>query len=152
MIVIGIGPGKNGGMAAVDGRGMLRWYQKVGETEGDVWAQFVELKRFASIGPIHAFMEEVHSMPKQGVSSTFKFGRNYGMLRMALVACDVPRDFVSPSVWQGAMRCRTKGDKNVTKAKAQELFPTATVTHAVADAMLLAEYGRRVLVERGLIL
>ena len=37
----------------------------------------------------------------------------------------------------------SKGDKNVTKRRAQELFPGARVTHAVADALLLAEYCRR---------
>lgn len=38
-----------------------------------------------------------------------------------------------------------QGDKNVTKAAAQRLFPDQKVVHATADAMLLAEYARRVL-------
>jgi hypothetical protein len=37
----------------------------------------------------------------------------------------------------------TKGDKNVSKRKAQELFPQLKITHATADALLLAEFGRR---------
>jgi hypothetical protein len=37
----------------------------------------------------------------------------------------------------------TKGDKNVSKRRAQELFPQLKVTHATADALLIAEYGRR---------
>jgi hypothetical protein len=41
------------------------------------------------------------------------------------------------------MRCLTKGDKNVSKARAQELFPALKITHATADALLIAEYGRR---------
>jgi len=41
------------------------------------------------------------------------------------------------------MGCMTKGDKNVSKRKAQELFPSMKVTHASADALLIAEYGRR---------
>lgn len=32
---------------------------------------------------------------------------------------------------------------NVTKAKAQELFPKEKVTHATADALLLATYCKR---------
>jgi hypothetical protein len=39
----------------------------------------------------------------------------------------------------------SKGDKNVTKRRAQQLFPQLKVTHAIADALLIAEYGRRVL-------
>jgi hypothetical protein len=38
----------------------------------------------------------------------------------------------------------TKGDKNITKRKAQELFPEIKITHAIADSLLIAEYGRRV--------
>jgi hypothetical protein len=31
----------------------------------------------------------------------------------------------------------------VSKRKAQELFPGIKVTHAIADALLIAEYNRR---------
>ena len=34
------------------------------------------------------------------------------------------------------------GDKNVTKRKAQELWPNIKITHAFADALLLGEFGR----------
>ena len=33
-------------------------------------------------------------------------------------------------------------DKNVTKNRAQQLWPTIKVTHAIADALLLGEYCR----------
>ena len=46
--------------------------------------------------------------------------------------------------WQKYLGCLTKGDKNVSKAKAQELFPDLKITHAIADSLLIAEYGRRV--------
>lgn len=42
------------------------------------------------------------------------------------------------------MGCLTNGDKNITKQRAQQLFPSAKVTHKIADALLLAEYCRRV--------
>jgi hypothetical protein len=45
------------------------------------------------------------------------------------------------------MQCLTGGDKNISKRRAQELFPSLKITHAVADALLIAEYGRRL--ERG---
>jgi len=41
------------------------------------------------------------------------------------------------------MGCLTKGDKNVSKRRAQELFPALKVTHAIADALLIAEFARR---------
>jgi hypothetical protein len=37
------------------------------------------------------------------------------------------------------------GNKNVTKTRAAQLFPGVKMTHAIADALLIAEYGRRCL-------
>lgn len=90
-------------------------------------------------------------MPGQGVSSTFKFGQHYGMLRMALIAASIGFETVAPGVWQRAIGCLSGGDKKVTRAKAQEMFPSVHIvgrgdkapTHAIADALLIAEYGRR---------
>jgi Holliday junction resolvasome RuvABC endonuclease subunit len=89
------------------------------------------------------FIEKVHAMPKQGVSSTFKFGRSYGVMIGILTALGIPYREVTPQTWQKAMSCLSKGDKNVTKAAAQKLFPSVKVTHANADALLIAEYCRR---------
>ena len=46
-----------------------------------------------------AFLEVVHSMPKQGVVSTFKFGQSYGNLEAFLTAAEIPFERVTPSVW-----------------------------------------------------
>ena len=48
-----------------------------------------------------------------------------------------------PQVWQKALGCMTGGDKNVTKRRAQELFPGHKITHATADALLIAHYGTK---------
>lgn len=90
-----------------------------------------------------AYLELVGSMPGQGVSSTFKFGVNYGWWQGVLHTSGISFDRVVPLKWQNALQCRTKGDKNVSKRRAQELFPALKVTHATADALLIAEYGRR---------
>ena len=96
-----------------------------------------------------AFLEKVGAMPKQGVSSTFKFGQHYGLLRGLLVALQIPREFPTPQTWQKALGCLTGGDKNVSKAKAAQLWPDIKWTHATADAALIAEYGRRELLRTG---
>lgn len=88
--------------------------------------------------------EEVHSMPKQGIASSFKFGKSYGFMLGLLVANNIPHEFVTPVKWQNEMRCRSKGDKNVTKAAAQRIFSgQINITHRNADALLLAECCRR---------
>lgn len=146
MIFLGIDPGQSGGIAAVaDGCPPVAW--KIPETERDVWS-IIQGYGPAGMAPAFAMIERVHSMPKQGVASSFKFGRSYGFLRGCLVASGIPFEEVSPQVWQKALNCRSGGDKNVTKARAQQLFPTLKITHAKADALLLAEYGRRLWAQR----
>lgn len=112
---------------------------KMPETERDVW----EWLQGALGGSDFAYIERVHSMPKQGVASSFTFGRSYGFLRGCLIASGIPFEEVTPQTWQKALGCLSRGDKNVTKAKAQQLFPSLKITHATADALLIAEYGRR---------
>jgi crossover junction endodeoxyribonuclease RuvC len=145
VIVLGIDPGASGGVAwRGDDVEAHAW--KFPDTERDLWHLFEDL---SGNGIAAAFIERVHSMPKQGVASSFKFGQHYGMLRAFLIASAIPFEAVAPGVWQRSMGCLSKGDKNVTKRKAQELFPALKITHAIADALLLAEYGRRVLAKRG---
>ena len=138
MNFVGIDPGQSGGIACISEAGEV-WAFKMGETERDTW---MILCRNTIMD--FALIESVHSMPKQGVASSFKFGRNYGFLRGCLIALAIPFDEVTPQKWQKAMGCLTHGDKNVSKAKAQQLFPQIKVNHAIADALLIAEYCRRV--------
>lgn len=137
MIYIGIDPGMSGAIAVL-GDEKPEWV-KCSETEHDIAAFLMDWN------PREAFacIEKVHAMPRQGVSSTFKFGTSYGFLRGLLVASSIPFREVTPAKWQGDMNCRTKGDKNITKAAAQKLWPSLKITHANADALLIAEYCRR---------
>lgn len=142
MNVIGIDPGLSGGVAWIGYRvgTTTALAYKMPSTEKDLFDFIGELK---SWGADKAYLELVRSSPQMGVVSAFTFGRGVGSLRMALIAHGIPFEEVTPSVWQGAMKCRTKGDKNVSKRRAQELFPTVKVTHAIADCLLIAEYGRQ---------
>ena len=88
-------------------------------------------------------LEKAQAFPGQGVISMFRYGEMFGMLQGILNSLDVPWDFVRPQEWQKAMKCLTHGDKNISKAKAQRLFPGVQMTHAIADALLIAEFCRR---------
>lgn len=145
MLFIGIDPGVSGALAFLGEDGRLVAVHKMPETERDI----LELLRLHTVKDAltavtaRAVLEKVHSTPGMGVSSAFTFGKGYGRLRMALVALDIPFDEPSPQAWQKALLFRTGGDKNVSKARAQELF-SVKVTNWNADALLLAEYCRRV--------
>lgn len=79
----------------------------------------------------------------QGSVGTFTFGQNYGFLRGCLRTVGIEFEEVRAQDWQMVLGCRTRGDKNISKAKAQQIFPTVKCTHAISDALLLAEFGRR---------
>lgn len=134
---MGIDPGKSGAIAVVDRHGLIQAiYDRGKGTLHDEAAFFIRWKEAV------ACIEFVRSSPQQGVVSAFTFGQGYGQLLGMLAATQIPFVEVRPQKWQQAMRCLSKGDKNITKAAAQRLFPTQKVTHAIADALLLAEYCR----------
>ena len=141
---IGIDPGASGGIAFIsDDNPAKAWAVKMPETLADLW-EYIE--PYCGDSPytfIHACLESVHSMPGQGVASSFKFGRGFGNLEMALTAARIPFTYVTPQKWQKELGCLTGGDKNVSKARAQQLFPHIKITHALADALLIAEFCRR---------
>lgn len=142
MIYIGIDAGQSGAIAWAR-QGEFPSVEKMPDTERDIFSTLEGIVWFTEHGKNFAIIEKVGPMPKQGLSSTWKFSGNYHGLRMALIALKIPFEAIAPSVWQRAMGCLTKGDKNVTKRKAQELWPSLKATHATADALLLMEYCRR---------
>ena len=145
-ITIGIDPGANGGIAWIDYNGKA-CVEKIPDTLQDLWELLCDITSYpkSSIDgrSYKAYIEQVASSPQMGVVSAFSFGRGYGNLEMALTAVGIPFERVRPQVWQKALGCMTKGDKNVSKRKAQELFPDRKITHATADALLIAYYGTK---------
>jgi crossover junction endodeoxyribonuclease RuvC len=140
-LYIGIDPGASGGISAIRWDGAVHLAIKMPETDLDLLEVFEMLR--SQYDEAFALIERVHSMPGQGVASSFSFGEGYGKLQMALCAAKIPYERIQPAKWQKALGCLTKGDKNVSKRKAQELFPNTKMTHAIADAILIAEYARR---------
>jgi hypothetical protein len=145
--IIGIDPGASGGIVAIRDDGVLAW--PMPETERDI----LDVLRTVAVDiqgrPARAVIEAVNPQPKNGAQGNFTFGRSYGGLRMALVAAGIPFESVSPVKWQRSFGLPTEkaagsrtAKKNAHKARAQERFPTVKVTHAVADALLIAEWGR----------
>lgn len=143
--ILGLDPGTNGGIAWItDGKACA---EKMPETLLDLWELIGDIGDTVRSSTKHldckAYIEAVASSPQMGVKSAFTFGQGYGRLEMALTAAGISFERVSPRKWQGALGCLSGGDKNVTKQKAQEMFPQLKITHATADAILIAEYGRR---------
>jgi len=143
-LVAGVDPGKSGAVAYLTMSGKIHSIVRMDETE-DSLAQDIYKH---SMNCVLQVVEKVHSMPRQGVSSSFKFGYMYGLVCGILALCGKRRIFVSPVKWMTIMGCRTKGDKNITKQAAEQLFgDQVKITHRNADALLIAEYARRLAIE-----
>lgn len=144
MIYLGIDPGVSGGIALLDANAKVLLLTKMPENAP---AHVAFLQRVLAQGraaDVRAALELVHSSPQMGVRSAFTFGRSYERCLSLLVASNIAFVTPTPQVWQKAMKCRTRGDKNVSLAAARRLFrDQVVVTHHTADALLLAEFRRR---------
>jgi hypothetical protein len=119
------------------------------DSEHDVWDWFLPLIGQPAFAVVEKLTGYVGDAGNPG-SAMFKFGTNYGGVRMALVAACVQFEQVTPQKWQKGLGIphKEKSESKVEwkrrlKAHAQRLFPTTMVTLATADAMLIAEYCRR---------
>lgn len=142
---LGVDPGSSGGFALLDDTGAIIHMQAMGKTPLDVlndlkaWAVgYTGTETFAVLERVQAYKGS-----PMGKSSCFTFGVGYGQLQMALLALEIPHELVQPQKWQKALGCLTGGDKHVSLACAQRLWPKAKITLATSDALLIAEFARR---------
>jgi crossover junction endodeoxyribonuclease RuvC len=177
VIYIGIDPGVSGAVAALDGAGRVISLQdtptleeKVGKHIRNTYAEpgmaaLVEgivrssvevichscgaIERELTSAHVLVAIENVHSMPKQGVASSFSFGVGYGVWRGIIAMLGLPSMRVEPVVWKKALGLPKA--KGASVAKALKLFPRAELGHLYrgrmiysdgrAEALLLAHYA-----------
>jgi Holliday junction resolvasome RuvABC endonuclease subunit len=151
MKILGIDPGIHGGLAIID---VINCAAPQLIDAIDVPIVGVKAKeRVDALGicawieahkPIdHAAIERAGSMPKQGVASTFKYGRAVGSLETTIALCGIPLTVLEPAVWK-----RRHGlygaDKETSRQRALQLFPAAHALlarrkdHGRAEAALIA--------------
>ncbi len=162
MRYVGIDPGQGGGLVLLNPKGYPLEWTGMPEQEADLWLLLSRWSRDAGIDGVHAFMEKVRASPQMSKGSIWTFAQGYGCLRGILIGAGIPFTDVAPKVWQKAVGVMDKtgrreiGDVDITakknrhKQKAAQLFPQLAVTHKIADALLIAEYGRRLLGEPSL--
>lgn len=142
--IIAIDPGKNGGVAIYDKQEhKIIEVIKMPETPQEV-LNLLRIYGFNSV----CYLEKVQGLPGMAASSMFNFGKGFGHLEMALLACKIPTYEVIPQKWQKALTLGVKGNKSTTewknklKAKAEQMFPNVgKITLSVSDALLICQYG-----------
>lgn len=146
---LGIDPGMTGALAYV-GDGDLKVVDDMPVVDGLVNATLLaglvqDRMRMPSFIK-EAVLEQVHAMPRQGVSSTFKFGRGYGVIEGVLGTLRIPVRYVTPAKWTGDLR--VGADKELHRRRAIETWPGSAdlfkrkKDDGRADAALIAEWGR----------
>lgn len=157
MIVAGIDPGKTGALAILypdDTAEVFRVpVQKISGKERPAWSLWARSWAMALdlATPDMVVIEHVAARPGQGVTSMFNFGRTLGFVE-GLVAATTSAALYqpTPTAWKGKMGL-LKADKNASREMVRRILPGLTPEVArvkddgVAEALLLALYGRRYL-------
>jgi len=165
-IYIGIDPGLTGAVATIDSQGRVISLQDTptikvqrggrarNEYSEPGMAQLLRGIVNSMLDRGHGYqalvaIENVHSMPKQGVASSFHFGVGYGIWRGIIAALGLSCQRVEPAVWKKAMGVAAV--KNSAVAKALLLYPNADICYQYrgrtiyqdgrAEALLLARYA-----------
>lgn len=149
--VLGIDPGIEGGWAILEDDGSLVSAGAL-PVAGAGAQRMVSAALFRTVieqyRPARAIVELVSAMPKQGVSSSFKFGRSVGVVEGVIGGANIPIQWVSAAKWKRAMNLST--DKEQSRQRAIQEWPHAAglhfsrkKDHGPAEAALIALYSKR---------
>ncbi len=157
MLILGVDPGLSGAMfvlAFADGHvGYSSVFDMptVSISRGGKIKRDIDIHQLSRVvlgwGVGHAFVEQVGSMPGQGVSSMFAFGKGYGIILGVLTAHGIPYTPVPPQRWKKALG--VPASKDGARLRASQLLPDCSVQwplkkhEARAEAALIAFYGIR---------
>lgn len=145
--IIGIDPGKSGGLCMYNGgdfvlalpcpddeKGMAESISNIVEGLGE---------EGISLDQTLVAIENVHAFPTDTRSSAFKFGANYGTWLGILAANNLKVQKIHPRVWMkkyGELPKDKLKRKRYLREIAKECFPDARVTLKTTDAILIAKY------------
>lgn len=160
--IIGIDPGFSGAVAVLDTTDTrlvtvedIPIYSKASKARKSGTMTYVDVHKLAMIVDRYAkqtsiaVIEEVGAMPKQGLSSTFRFGYTAGQCHGVCAANYIPTFPVRPGVWKPALG--VSGDKTRSinlareKLKSSKQYIRFKKHHDRAEAALMAYYGMRVI-------
>lgn len=152
---IGIDPGQKGGVAMVNQFGQAVGGFTLPHHEDDpkviVWPMILKFFLNKCRGA-YVSIEQMPFMGKRGQIATMSLAENIGVFKGLLVAAALPFESVHPSTWQSVLINHHQGKSKERALKTfEEKWPEMAsqlrmshdkVPDGIADAMLIAEYGR----------
>lgn len=153
---IGIDPGKNGGIVGLT-NGKINVIDKMPQTAYDLWDYFIYLgfPNVVEKDQTYVIIEDVHSMPTDGVASAFTFGRHIGVFDGIFAGMGIQPYRVRPSVWQQYFGLTRDKESKETKytykkrildvahriaGKGRNKEESKSLNLFTADAFLIAKY------------
>lgn len=171
--VLGIDPGLDGALSLSnkDGEEVRRWKMPLIELakkkkkdqkkagimriiDEDTLVKIIDEIISITNGHVCAYLEKVSAMPGQGVSTMFKLGEGYGIMR-GVLAGKMQRTLVHPATWTKEMHSGVPSglkSKGASLYVIKQLYPKETFYRTegcrtfddgFVDARLISEYGRR---------
>ena len=143
MIWIGIDPGEKGALGFIS----------TGVTNVipfDPSVYIITLKSFKNADDCICCIEDVHSLPREGVTSAHRFGRTIGWLYGVLDTIGIPYQPIKPQRWKAEFGLNSDKVQSVEVCK--RLFPDISLLRTersrkeddnLAEAMLMALYAKR---------
>lgn len=155
---LGVDPGVTGAIAAVDEHGNILMAQKiptllVTKTRRELHISAIRrtIDEIACDTLVtFAALERVSAMPKQGVVSMFRFGNALGVMQGLLSGMEISFISPTPKKWMREMVTDVEGVDGKARSvlAASRIWPemdfSKKSSHNIADALLLAEYARRI--------
>ena len=155
MLVIGIDPGISGSICFFQDGKITDVVEMPTMTEGkknkkqvngsQIFNEISERVKKIDKNEIKVVIEQVSSMPGQGVTSMFNFGQSYGILKGICSAMQLPMYFVRPAKWKKYFNL-INSEKDASRTKAIEIFPYFSTQLSrkkdsnKADAILIASF------------
>lgn len=162
MLVLGVDPGKRGGITALEAKTGDIVFSEVfptlaGQLNPKLLHEFLTDTLSANSTPlVRVYCEKVGARPGQAGKAMFTFGTGFGYLEMAFVAMGLSYELVPPHVWAKAMHAGVDQKIRDTKKKslvaAMRIWPREdfratsrcrTLHDGLFESALIAEYGRR---------
>ena len=144
MVYIGVDPGSvSGALGALDHQGNYLEAFDIEHKDKHILALVFKSRILSVVDPkegAEICMEQVHSMPNQGVSSTFAFGRAVGVISAVCELSRWPVHLVTPQRWK--KHFHLSADKNESLDMARYYWPEAKLKLKKdgnkAEALLIA--------------
>jgi Holliday junction resolvasome RuvABC endonuclease subunit len=148
-MIIGIDSGYTGAICVLDDVisffDMPLTLSKTGKKILDISKLTEIMRQYVGVADF-VYIESVHAMPSQGVSSTFRFGEAYGILQGVLVALGLNVKYVTPQAWKKQYGL-IGSEKDYARILAIKTFPDYAdmlgrkKDNGRADALWIASYG-----------